>query len=57
VGAKRPQETIAEIMGGRNPKLMMDIHGISDVNKPEVHLSELPGPATGNTFTPTPKGD
>ncbi len=28
----------------------MDIHNISDVNKPNVHLSEIPGPATGDTF-------
>jgi NADH-quinone oxidoreductase subunit G len=54
VGAKRPHETITEVMG-RHPKLLMDIHKISDVNKPGVMLSELPGPATGETFTPAPK--
>lgn len=43
-----PKETIAEIMGGRDPKLLMDIHSISDVNK--IELSELPGPATSKTF-------
>ena len=37
-------------MGGRNPKLLMDIHKVSEVNKPEVHLSEIEGPATGNVF-------
>jgi NADH-quinone oxidoreductase subunit G len=49
VHAKRSHETIGEVMG-RHPKLLMDIHKISDVNKPEVMLSELPGPATGDTF-------
>ena len=55
LGLQKPKETIAEVMGGREPKLLMDIHGISDVNK--VELSELPGPATSKTFTPAPKGE
>jgi NADH-quinone oxidoreductase subunit G len=50
IAAKKPRETIPEVMGGRDPKLMMDIHNISGVNKPEVMLSALPGPATRNTF-------
>jgi NADH-quinone oxidoreductase subunit G len=48
VGLQKPKETIADVMGGRDPKLLMDIHSISDVNK--VELSELPGPATIKTF-------
>jgi NADH-quinone oxidoreductase subunit G len=48
LGVIKPKETISDIMGGRHPKLMMDIHDISDVNK--VELSELPGPATSETF-------
>lgn len=48
VGLKKPAEVLPEVMGGRHPKLMMDIHTISDVNK--VELSELPGPATSKTF-------
>ena len=47
---QKPKETIAEVMGGREPKLLMDIHNVSDVNNPSVDLSELPGPATGETF-------
>ncbi len=47
-GLRKPKETIAEVMGGRDPKLLMDIHSISDVNK--VELSALPGPATSKTF-------
>jgi NADH-quinone oxidoreductase subunit G len=37
-------------MGGRNPKLLMDIHNISDVNNPSVDLSEIPGPPTGAVY-------
>jgi NADH-quinone oxidoreductase subunit G len=47
-GLKKPEETIAKIMDGRKPKLLMDIHSVSDVNK--VELGELPGPATSKTF-------
>src|ERR1700712_972341 len=47
---KRPHETIAEVMGGRKPKLLMDIHKVSGVNKPTVHLNEIEGPATGKVF-------
>jgi NADH-quinone oxidoreductase subunit G len=50
IGGERPQETIANVMGGRKPKLLMDIHTISEVNKPNVHLSEIEGPATGEVF-------
>ena len=53
IGAKKPQETIADVMGGRQPKLLMDIHEISDVNDPSVDLSEIAGPATGATFNNT----
>ncbi len=46
-----PEETIQKVMKGRNPKILMDIHEVSDVNDPAVDLSLLPGPATGNIFT------
>jgi NADH-quinone oxidoreductase subunit G len=48
VGLQKPKETIAEVMGGREPKLLMDIHSISDVNS--VEIGSLPGPATSKTF-------
>jgi NADH-quinone oxidoreductase subunit G len=44
-----PKETISEVMG-RDPKLLMDIHSVSEVNDPSVDLSLLPGPATSQTF-------
>jgi NADH-quinone oxidoreductase subunit G len=48
LGLQKPKETIAEVMGGRDPKLLMDIHSISDVNS--VEIASLPGPATSKTF-------
>ena len=55
VGMKKPHEPLPEVMGGRSPKLTMDIHNVSDVNPDTVHLSELPGPAAGETFEGKPK--
>jgi NADH-quinone oxidoreductase subunit G len=45
-----PEETIPKVMGGRDPKLLMDIHDVSGVNDPSVDLSKVPGPATSETF-------
>ncbi len=50
VGMRKPKETISEVMGGRAPKLLMDIHSVSEVNKPDVDLGALPGPATSAVF-------
>ena len=52
IGGIKPPETITEVMGGHAPRLMMDIHNVSDVNEPELDLSAIPGPATGKTFSP-----
>jgi NADH-quinone oxidoreductase subunit G len=49
VGVHKPQETLPEIMG-RNPRLLMDIHSVSEVNKPDLDLSLLPGPAHSDDF-------
>src|SRR6478736_472133 len=54
VGVKKPHEALPEVMGGRKPKLVFDIHSVSDVNEPEVDLSLLPGPATSETFDGNP---
>jgi NADH-quinone oxidoreductase subunit G len=37
-------------MGGRQPRLLMDIHDISEVNKPNIDLSKIQGPAHSNDF-------
>ena len=47
-GLKMPEETIQKVMGGKEPKLLMDINTISDVNS--VELSEINGAATSKTF-------
>lgn len=52
VQIQKPHETFEPLMG-RRPKLLMDIHTISDVNL--VDLNEIPGPATSATFNGNPK--
>lgn len=49
-----PKETIAQVMGGREPKLLMNIHSVSGVNNPDIELSELDRPAQGSDFKPNP---
>jgi NADH-quinone oxidoreductase subunit G len=46
---ERPPEVFEKLMD-RQPRLLMDIHNVSEVNKPEVDLSKINGPATGNVF-------
>jgi len=49
-GLVMPKETVAEVMNGKAPKLLMDIHDVSDVNDPDIDLSSIDGPATSKTF-------
>lgn len=51
----KPQETIKAVLDGRDPKLLMDIHSVSEVNDPSIDLSEIDGPATSEVFTITKK--
>lgn len=53
VNTVKAKETFPDIMKGAQPRVLMDIHTISDVNKPNIHLSELPGPAHGEDFKQT----
>lgn len=50
VGVHKPQETMKEVMSGRDPKLLMDIHSVSEVNQPVVDLSKIDGPAHSTDF-------
>jgi NADH-quinone oxidoreductase subunit G len=50
VGTVKPQEVMPEVMDGRAPKLLMDIHSVSEVNRPEIDLSEIQGPAHSVDF-------
>jgi NADH-quinone oxidoreductase subunit G len=45
---QKPNETMARVMNGRDPKLLMDIKDITEVN--QVELSEIKGPATSQNF-------
>lgn len=51
-GIQVPTEPFDELMG-RKPKLMMDIHSVSQVNT--VNLNEINGPATNKTFNGEPQ--
>ncbi len=50
VGTHKPTETFEAVNDGRKPKLLMDIHSVSEVNKPEVQLSLIDGPAHSKVF-------
>jgi NADH-quinone oxidoreductase subunit G len=49
-GGVKPQETLPEVLHGRQPKLLMDIHSVSEVNKPKIELSKLDRPAHSTDF-------
>ncbi len=55
VGLKKPKEIFSAVHDGAKPKLLMDIHSISEVNRPEIDLSAIPGPATSDIFESAPK--
>lgn len=52
VGTNMPTETIEAVLHGRKPKLLMDIHEVSEVNRPHIELSKINGPAHSNNFNP-----
>lgn len=47
---KKPKETFSTVHEGRSPKLLMDIHSVSEVNDPAIDLSKINGPASSDTF-------
>ena len=46
----KPKEVLPDVLNGRQPKLLMNIHDVSEVNKPEVFLSAIPGPSHAEDF-------
>ncbi|MBS4043887.1 MAG: (2Fe-2S)-binding protein [Chitinophagaceae bacterium] len=50
VNVVKPPETFNAVMKGRDPKLLMDIHDESEVNKPEIELSSFNRPAHSSDF-------
>lgn len=49
VGAK-PGPAVIEKVIGKEPKLLLNIHDVSDVNRPEIELSKIEGPAHSDDF-------
>lgn len=45
-----PKETFQEVMGGIQPKLVMNIHSVSEVNDPDLQLSDIDRPAVFADF-------
>lgn len=50
VGLEKPDETLTKVLHGRDPKLLMDIHDVSEVNKEHIELSSLDRPAHSTDF-------
>jgi NADH-quinone oxidoreductase subunit G len=50
VGVTKPTETFNAVMKGRDPKLLMDIHDESEVNKTNIELSSLNRPSHSTDF-------
>ena len=56
VGTKKTPVLIDKVIG-KQPKHLLNIHDVSDVNRPEIDLSKIEGPAHSDDFkTSTPKG-
>ncbi|MDX1936985.1 MAG: 2Fe-2S iron-sulfur cluster-binding protein [Flavihumibacter sp.] len=49
-GVTKPNETFTAVHNGRSPKLLMDIHDVSEVNKQNIELSALNRPAHSTDF-------
>jgi NADH-quinone oxidoreductase subunit G len=49
-GVKQGEETFGKLMDSRKPRIFMNIHDVSEVNKPEIDLSLIEGPATSDDF-------
>ena len=45
-----PKETVQRVMHGVEPKLLMNIHNVSEVNNPNIQLSEIERPANSGDF-------
>ncbi len=50
IGVKKPEETFGKLMDHRKPRIFMDIHDVSEINKPTIDLSLIEGPATSDDF-------
>lgn len=39
-----------DVLDGRRPQLLMDIHDVSEVDRPDIDLSKIQGPAHSTDF-------
>lgn len=46
----KPKEIFQDVMKGANPRVLLDIHTESGVNKPGIELSKIHGPAHSDDF-------
>lgn len=54
LGTKKPNETMPKVMSGRDPKLLLDIHQISEVNAKNRDISQIDGPPTSEDYQADP---
>jgi NADH-quinone oxidoreductase subunit G len=47
---EKPAETIRKVMDGLSPNLLMDIHSVSEVNDPDLRLSDINRPPVAADF-------
>jgi hypothetical protein len=45
----QPEETFPKVVK-RDPKILLDIHQVSEVNEPNRDISKIHGPATSNDY-------
>ena len=57
VGLKKPPEFLEEVMHGTQPRYMLDIHEVSEVNEAGVRLDLIEGPAHSEDFEPDNKAE
>jgi len=50
VGVKKSEETFGKLMDSRQPRIFMNIHDVSEINKPTIDLSLIEGPATSDDY-------
>ncbi len=50
VDTVKPKEIFQDVMKGANPRVLLDIHTESGVNKPGIELSKIQGPAHSDDF-------
>ncbi|MEO7313483.1 MAG: 2Fe-2S iron-sulfur cluster-binding protein [Chitinophagaceae bacterium] len=49
-GLQKPKEVLYDVLTTHKPRLLMDIHKVSEVNKPQIDLSLIEGPAHSTDF-------